>query len=220
MATRAYPRAQGDRALLNICWSCRAIWFDAHESTQLAPAGVIALFREIHENTRDGHPLGDALRCPRCTGSLALRQDLVRTGRITYYRCLDGHGRFTPFNQFLIEKGFIRALRPAELATLKARISEVRCSGCGAPVDLMRETACGYCRTPIAMLDADAVDKALAAYSDAAARVPLRRHDAIGGLLLQIERDRPRPGEPERRNEADLVDLIAVGLSAVLAPFL
>jgi hypothetical protein len=220
MATREYPRAQGGSASLDICWSCRALWFDTHESAQLAPAGIIGLFREIHENTRDSHPLGEALRCPRCTGSLALRQDLVRTGRISYYRCLDGHGRFTPFTQFLIEKGFIRALRPAELATLKARIAEVRCSGCGAPVDLVRDTACGHCRSPIAVLDADAVDKALAAYSEAAARVPPRRHDVVGGLLQQIERDRQRRGESERRDEADLVDLIAVGLSTVVAPFL
>ncbi|MBL8382879.1 MAG: zf-TFIIB domain-containing protein [Burkholderiales bacterium] len=219
MAARTYARALGENAHLDICWSCRAIWFDAHESTQLAPAGVIALFREIHENTAADHPLAAALRCPRCPMALALRQDLARAGRFAYYRCDGGHGRLTPFNQFLIEKGFVRTLRPAEIATLKARIATVRCNGCGAPVDLARDTACAHCRAPISVLDADAVDKALAAYAAAANKPAPRAHDVVAELVLQHERDRLRQQRATRTDDTDAVDLLAAGLAAVLTVF-
>jgi len=38
----------------------------------------------------------------------------------------------------------------------------VRCSSCGAPVNLGKDPACGYCRAPISILDADAVRKTIA----------------------------------------------------------
>lgn len=221
MATHAGERAMGDPTMLDICWSCRAIWFDGQESAQLSPAGVVALFRAIHENTREPQPLAAAMRCPRCPEALALRQDLVRTGRIAYYRCLGGHGRLTLFNQFLIEKGFVRALRPAELATLRAQVAQVRCSGCGAPVDLVRDTACGHCRAPIAVLDADAVRKALATWSQAAAPAPPSspRHDLVADLLMAHERERRRHHRPSAQARDDVLDLVAVGLAAVVHAF-
>lgn len=208
MESKAYPRSLGGEEWLDLCWRCQGIWFDAHESTQLAPASVVALFRQIHENREAARPVADILKCPRCVGRLAYRQDVTKSGRFAYYRCMAEHGRFTPFNQFMIEKGFVRALTNVEIAALKVQIQIVRCSSCGAPIDLRSDTACSHCRAPIAVLDAQAVEKALAAFGEAGKQMPVREHDVVAELILQRERDREeqsRAGRPEKLDPADLI---------------
>ena len=49
MRREAFARKPVGTLDLDLCFGCRAIWFDAHESTQLTPGAVIALFRMIHE---------------------------------------------------------------------------------------------------------------------------------------------------------------------------
>ncbi|MEQ1692622.1 MAG: zf-TFIIB domain-containing protein [Gemmatimonas sp.] len=159
-------RVHGDVAL-DVCWNCHAIWFDQYESAQLAPAAVMALFRLIHEHrAQSPRALADTLRCPRCGTMLELTHDMQRNNRLRYHRCTDGHGRLTTFMQFLREKEFVRSLSPPEIESLKATISQVRCSSCGATVDLERDVACSYCRAPLAVLDSAAVEKALAALTE------------------------------------------------------
>jgi len=63
--------------------------------------------------------------------------------------------------QFLLEKNFVRPLFGSELAALKARVRSVQCSNCGAPIDLRHDTVCPYCRSPLAILDPEAIGKAL-----------------------------------------------------------
>jgi hypothetical protein len=152
---------------IDLCFACRGIWFDRYESTQLAPGAVIELFGIIHEQSADPRPLGERLPCPRCERALALTHDMQRSTRITYYRCASGDGRFTTFYQFLREKQFVRELTPAEVLRLKAQVAQVRCSSCGAPIDLARDSECRYCHMPLAILDADAVRKTLAELSSA-----------------------------------------------------
>jgi ribosomal protein S27AE len=166
-----FGRKPNGEVILDVCWDCRAIWFDQYESAALTPGSVIALFREIHERRESSaRPLADAMACPRCTSKLVLTQDIQRTNRLTYHRCTDGHGRFTTFFQFLREKQFIRSLSALEIDSLRATVKQVRCSSCGATVDLARDNACGYCRAPISVLDAEAVEKTLAGLTQAERR--------------------------------------------------
>lgn len=168
MDKRAFGRRPLGEVLLDVCWPCSAIWFDQFESTQLTPASVIALFRLIHEHREPGaRPLADRMTCPACPKYLVFTQDLQRTNRISYYRCPEGHGRLTTFFQFLREKQFVRSLSSLEIETLKATVKQVRCSGCGAPIDLARDSACSFCRSPLSILDPDAVGNALADLSEA-----------------------------------------------------
>lgn len=168
MDNRRFGRQVHGEVTLDFCWDCHAIWFDPYESTGLAPASVIELFRVIHEHHGDAaRALADFMGCPHCKAKLALTQDIQRTNRLNYYRCPNGHGRLTTFIQFLREKEFVRSLSQPEIDRLKATVSQVRCSSCGAVVDLARDSACPYCRSPISVLDADAVEKALAAFSEA-----------------------------------------------------
>jgi len=171
MERRGFERALGGREAIDLCYPCRSIWFDQGESTQLAPRGVLELFGVIHKHQAESRrPLANKLACPHCRSALALTHDIGKSGPFTYYRCGAGHGRLTPFTEFLREKQFIRALTPAELARVRVEVKQVRCSGCGGAIDLEHDTACPYCHAPIAILDADAVEKALRSWSEEAAR--------------------------------------------------
>ena len=174
MERRDFARKPLGGVELDICFDCHALWFDQLESAQLTPGAVLDLFRQIHEHhDRPARPLADRLKCPKCRGALKLTQDIQRTNRISYYRCPEGHGRLTTFLQFLREKNFVRDLSRPEIAELRAHVAQVRCSGCGGPVNLKTEAACGYCRAPIAILDADAVKRTLAELAAAEKRQPV-----------------------------------------------
>jgi DNA-directed RNA polymerase subunit RPC12/RpoP len=147
---------------LDLCLDCQAIWFDAFESTQLTPGAVIDLFRVIEaQRDRSPHPLAPVMRCVSCRERLVFTHDIELTNRIVYYRCPEGHGRFTTFLQFLREKNFVRSLTPVEVERLRATVTQVRCSSCGAPVDIANDADCPYCHAPISILDADAVRRML-----------------------------------------------------------
>jgi DNA-directed RNA polymerase subunit RPC12/RpoP len=221
MDTRRFARMNLGELSLDLCFDCQVIWFDQYESTQLAPGAVIELFRLIHEQRdRMMRPLGERPACPRCSRALTLTHDLQRSNRITYYRCEQGHGRLSSFMQFLREKNFVRSLTGPEIAKLRERVVQVRCSGCGAPVDLSRDTVCGYCRSPIAVLDADAVTKAVAELSSAEARRTTLDPERIAAAFLGT-RPAGKPASPWMKEvpamgaSVEIVDLIADGLSAL-----
>lgn len=202
---------------IDLCFSCQGIWFDGSESTQISPGGIVELFKLIHGH-RDHQrlQLGTDLRCPRCEGRLAGSLDIVKSGRFNYHRCLDGHGRFVTFAQFMIEKGFVRQLSDAETLALKARIGVIHCTGCGAPVDIRKDSACTFCRSPIAILDPQAVEKALAGYRQAEAKRTTLDPEALADAILAAERERGgRPGERVSALELPIGDLIVSGVGMV-----
>jgi ferredoxin len=173
MRRQSFGRRPMGSVDLDLCFDCQAIWFDAFESPALAPEGVIELFRAIESlQGRTARPLASLMRCVACRERLALTHDIQRTNRIVYYRCPEGHGRLTPFLQFLREKQFVRSLTPAEIDRLKVKVAQVRCSSCGGPVDITKDAACPWCRAPIAILDADAVRKTLAELQQARSAQP------------------------------------------------
>ena len=202
---------------VDLCATCQAIWFDTFESLQLTPGGTLELFRVIHAAHRDPpRALSPPLNCPRCDTVLAATQDIQHTTRFAYYRCRYGHGRLTPFFQFMREKNFVRPLEPRELARLAENVKTIRCSSCGAPVDLAKTTTCSYCNSPLMVLDPDAVGRTLgeldAAERRRTAPDPDRRGEAITALA-QLERDMARARAAEG---ADLTaDLVGLGLTAL-----
>jgi hypothetical protein len=201
---------------VDACDGCQALWLDATESQQLTPGATIALFRAIAASraaTRTPYPA--FLPCPICTTALTLTQDVRQTTRFTYYRCRHGHGRFTPYVQFLREKSFIRPIDAAEVARLRVSVSTVRCVSCGGPVVLDRSAVCPYCGAPVMLLDAEAVRKALAELDAAETRRTAQKPldgDAIVAIA-NVERELAR----NRREEPGAlgVDLIDVGLRAL-----
>ncbi len=221
MEKRRFGRQHHGDVIIDVCWDCHALWFDQYESTSLAPRSVIDLFERIHEHRgKPARPLADSMACPHCRAKLALTQDILRTNRITYHRCPNGHGRLTTFFQFLREKQFVRSLSQPEIESLKAVVKQVRCSGCGAAVDLARDVACSFCRSPIAVLDALAVEKTLGALGEAE-----RRHTAPNAeelakafeSLVATHKDARSAGPWTReisplQSTPALIDLVAEGI--------
>ncbi len=198
---------------VDLCPSCRALWFDTFESTQLASTATVALFREIHAASVDPRAaLPQSMRCPRCNETLLLTHDVARTTRFAYHRCPYGHGRFTPFVQFLREKSFMRPLAAAELARLKQAVRTVRCSGCGAPINLATMTSCAYCHAPIEIIDPDAVAKALA---DFAAQQPARPPVNVDVLALDFAIAQ-RTYERQPPSTGAVFDLVGAGVDAIV----
>ena len=162
MQNRVFERNPQGGVEIDVCFPCHALWFDQFESAQLAPAAIVQLFREINEHRNDAlKPVSATSRCPRCRAGLALTHDIQRTNKITYYRCPQGHGRLTTFYMFLREKNFIRSLSAPEVTQLRAQVKQIRCSSCGGPIDLERQTECPYCRAPVSILDPEAVRRTL-----------------------------------------------------------
>lgn len=221
MQRRAFPRRPHGNVDLDLCFACHSIWFDQYESSALTPGAVIDLFGQIHDHhDQPPRPLRDGARCPGCRERLRHTHDIQRTNRISYYRCPNGHGRLTTFFQFLREKEFVRSITGPELARLKAHVKQVRCSSCGAPVDLARDPQCAYCRAPISILDPEAVRKTLAELGHAEAR----RHRVdpqaiIDGLLAgkrfeqQLARIEGRGG----RGTGSAVDLVGEALDFLMS---
>ena len=138
-------------------------------------------------------PLRDPLKCPRCSDKLLHGLDVAKHGgKFNYHRCLQKHGRFTTFAQFMIEKGFVRQLNPAEIDDLSATVGIIRCMGCGAPVDIRKDHACGHCRAPIAILDSTAVEQALARYQHAELKRSTRDVEMLGDAIIMREREKSR----------------------------
>jgi hypothetical protein len=219
MARHVFPRKVHGEIELDLCFACQGIWFDEHESLQLAPAGVIALFKLLHAHRDDlRQPMATLMHCPRCNEGLIASQDRVKSGLFNYLRCVQPHGRFITFAQFMIEKGFVRQLNGTEIKQLSAQIGTVRCNGCGAPVDIRHQSACTHCRAPITILDPAAVESALANFQQAAQGRPQtqQRPELVGDTLLHAERIRSQQAAQQRNLlTTDLDALLIAGIDMV-----
>jgi DNA-directed RNA polymerase subunit RPC12/RpoP len=217
MLSLDFERNPTGRVSLDFCFACQVIWFDTLESGQLTPRGVLEVFTAMHVRRDPGrNPLPALLSCPRCQARLALTHDLQHTTHFTYFRCPFGHGRLTPFFQFLLEKNFVRPITGAELAALKAKVQTIQCSNCGAPLDLMHDAACKYCGSPISILDPEAVTKAVRELGAAHQRAPTVDFDRLAEALTI----RPPPASTDGRPIVwDLVGAGMVRLAGVLTRF-
>jgi Zn-finger nucleic acid-binding protein len=200
---------------VDLCFSCAGIWFDHLESTQLAPSGVIELFKAISANQSTARrPVANRLSCPRCSQALLMTYDLSKAGRFSYYRCPSGEGRYTPFFQFLREKQFVRALTPVELQRVRVQIRQINCSECGAPIDLEHDTQCKYCHAPVSFLDPEAVERAVKMWADAESRQHLiPTQQALGHTLQHLQLK--LQATPESSAQGLGMDLVEWGIHAI-----
>ncbi len=146
---------------IDACHHCNGLWFDGRESLQLAPGSTLKLFASMYERKAAAQqPLVSDKRCPRCRGSLIETFDMQRGTRFSYFRC-DAHGRYTTFFHFLREKNLVRAPTLKQLAELKARVKQVDCSNCGAPIVLDQTVTCTHCAAPVSILSEDSINQTL-----------------------------------------------------------
>ena len=238
MRESTFDGHHGRTVALDLCGGCNGIWFDGMESHQLTPGATLALFKEMGEAVAEANrPLGARKQCPRCQALLTGELDKQRTTTFEAFRCPAGHGRYLTFGAFLRAKNFIRDLTPSEVTELRRHVQSVKCTGCGAAVDVRTTSACAFCRAPIAMLDPDQLQRTIAelearearrrrAFPDDAAPEAGGRRDPIAGvdpmLPLRLAQERLRTervfaelGQHNRAVGVPAWDLVEVGLSSL-----
>jgi hypothetical protein len=219
MARLSVDGHYGRTVSLDLCHACAALWFDGHESIALTPGATLRLFVVIGEHQGDRRAPAGSPTCPRCRHGLALTSDMQRNTRFSYWRCPADHGRFITFAEFLREKNFVRPLSGGELAQLRANVKMIRCSSCGAPVDLEHTSVCGYCRAPVSVLDARQVETVVTQLKQADAE----RRTVDPALPMRLMADRLRverlfesfDGSARSSDAIGAPGLIEAGLAAV-----
>jgi hypothetical protein len=219
------PYAPGRPLEVDACEPCRALWFDTGEHIQLGADGALALIRHLAAQPRALRGrLPAQLGCPICRRVLAQAFDIAGGAQYRYFRCIDRHGLFITVFDFLRSRGLVRGLSPMELEALREQLSSVSCPGCGAPVDLDGEAACGYCGTVVSIIDTEHLAAALhqlqqESGAPAAVTGPtLAKEDVVAGWRA----DRRPPDDDEewgrlfdRRRPVDLLDLGVSALSSL-----
>jgi DNA-directed RNA polymerase subunit RPC12/RpoP len=225
METQAFAGNYGKPVVLDVCFSCGAIWFDGLENLQLTPGSILTLFKLIHEkHALHSNAADRTLQCPRCQRKLVHTGDRQRTTRFFYELCPREHGRLITFFQFLREKNFIRDLSAKEMEELRRRVQVLHCSNCGAGIDLTKDSRCSYCRSPVSMLDPQQMEKTMRELHQLEERrtTPGLRTPSVG-RELQIERlsrswrsvgGALSPGEPLVIQGA--FDLVSSGIEAAV----
>jgi hypothetical protein len=198
MQSQVLERHDHGTLRIDLCFGCAAIWFDHLESVQLAPAAVIELFKEIYAHREDARrPVASRLACPRCGNALALSFDFSKSGRFSYFKCPREDGRFTPFLQFLREKQFVRSLTAVEIQRVRSQVRQIKCSECGAPIDLEHDTECRYCHAALSFLDPEAVEKALRMWAEVESRrQPGSSPEAFGLAAPRMQLHEPGRSAP------------------------
>lgn len=165
---------------LDLCASCHLVWFDAVESARLPGSALLTLLATMARLQAEPHQvLSQRACCPRCLGSLKRVSNRSRWGPTLQLECLNGHGAWQTFAQFLSEKGLIRTLSSADRARLIAANAALACLNCGAPIG-SADTACGHCESIPGLVDvarmARALDPEGAVENLESQRIGARRH--------------------------------------------
>src|SRR6266849_2091092 len=136
----------GVQVEIDACRSCSGFWFDRKEHLQLTPGSTLELIRLMGPHRSTPSALPQVLSCPRCGERLVNTTDIQRITRF----------------QFLREKNIVRNLDLPQIKELRKRVKVIRCSNCGAPISLEKESICSYCQSPISMVDPAQVQATLA----------------------------------------------------------
>jgi len=154
MSVVALLDRSGADLAVDVCQNCQAFWFDRFENTRLSPDSTVKLFHLMAEHQHSAvAPLRQPMACPRCKGVLALTHDIqLRATKFEYWRC-PKHGHFITFLQFLKEKDFVRPLTPKQITELRQNVQILNCSNCAGPIDLVKQSTCPHCGSPISMID-------------------------------------------------------------------
>lgn len=158
----------GRAVTIDLCHGCNHVWFDGQEDLHLSPGGVLALFEAMGRAAQAARrPTGTRKPCPRCHTGLVRTRDRVKDTPYEYFRCSQNHGKLMAFAAFLRARHFVRDLTDSEVQALRADARTIRCSGCGATIDITTTSACTYCHAPIAVLDADQLARTVSALEEA-----------------------------------------------------
>lgn len=205
---------------IDVCHHCNSLWFDGRESLALSPGSIVKLFESMYLRREAARQPHQALKtCPRCQAELKETFDKRLNTRFTYYRC-DAHGRLITFFQFLREKGFVHEASELELEELRAKVKQVQCSNCGAPVPISQASHCEHCQAPICFLGSENLTSTLKNLADKEAK----RTQVDPTVAARMVMDKMSVQRLYREFEQDErgyrfnggADLLSMGLKALL----
>jgi Zn-finger nucleic acid-binding protein len=151
---RVALRGHYDRTVeVDLCDACDLVWFDGVETANLSGPGMLALVGEMARAYAVPHEtLRHDAACPRCGGVLRTVHNRSRWGATLQLDCGRGDGTLQSFEQFLNEKGLLRAMTASDRRQLLAERGGLNCMNCGGAIGAT-DAACPWCRTAPAMLD-------------------------------------------------------------------
>jgi hypothetical protein len=155
------PGHYGREVELDLCAGCHLVWFDLTETARLTGPALLELIGAMARSQTLPHQLlrPDA-RCVRCAGGLKTVHNRSRWGQSLQLECLNRHGAYQSFAQFLQEKGLLRPMSRVDRAQLLQRNGQVDCVNCGASIGAADEH-CSHCRSVPSLLDVARLARAL-----------------------------------------------------------
>ncbi|MEO8278060.1 MAG: zinc ribbon domain-containing protein [Ideonella sp.] len=155
VAMRALPLAghYGSTVTIDVCQDCDLVWFDDVETARLSGPGLLELIGAMASAQRRPHnTLSAAIACPRCRGPVRGVHNRSRWGTSMQLACLNRHGAYQTFAQFLAEKGLTRPMSSADRTKLLQRDGAIHCINCGAQLD-SDARQCRWCESVPAVVD-------------------------------------------------------------------
>ncbi|MBX3636925.1 MAG: hypothetical protein KF683_16255 [Rubrivivax sp.] len=159
------PGHYGQRVEIDLCAPCHLVWFDVVESARLSGPALLALIGAMADAQARGHalphqPLAANAACPRCRGALRPVHNRTRFGRSLQLECVQRHGAFQTFAQFLAEKGLLRPMSSADRARALQCDGALHCVNCGGDIG-QQDSVCGWCGSVPSVVDVARLARAL-----------------------------------------------------------
>lgn len=151
----------GKSVELDLCAGCHLVWFDLVEAAGLSGPALLTLVGEMAAAQALAHtPLRPGLGCPRCRGAVRSVHNPSRWGRSLQLECMQRHGAYQSFAQFLQQKGLLRPMSSADRQRALQRDGALHCVNCGGAVGA-GDTACPWCNSVPAVVDVARLAQAL-----------------------------------------------------------
>ena len=155
------PGHYGRAVEIDLCAGCHLVWFDLSETARLTGPALLELIGTMARAQTLPHELlrADA-RCARCRSGLKTVHNRSRWGQSLQLECLNRHGAYQSFAQFLQEKGLLRPMSRIDRARLLQRDGQIDCVKCGATIGAGDER-CSHCQSVPSLLDVARLARAL-----------------------------------------------------------
>ena len=155
------PSHYGMPVELDLCGACHLVWFDSTEAARVGGHSLLTLIGQMAQTQSLAHEIiRSNAGCPRCGSALKTVHNQTRWGRSLQLECLNHHGAYQSFAQFLQEKGLLRPMSIADRHMLLAAAGRLDCINCGAAINRDDET-CPHCRSVPSLVDVARLARAL-----------------------------------------------------------
>jgi len=151
----------GSQVDIDLCAPCHLVWFDAIEGARLTGSGLLALVGEMATAQTLAHqPLQPSPPCPRCQGAVRVVHNQTRWGKSQQLECVQRHGAYQSFAQFLSEKGLLRPMSSVDRHRALQRDGVIHCVNCGGSVG-PGDARCPWCHSVPSIFDVARLAQAL-----------------------------------------------------------